>query len=164
MKERLKVLIEKNQEDNFAKFELIQELIDDQEAKHNEKQSQMLEHANCLEMLLKILADKNHVNRFCRYADILKVTPVKDEYFTWTTTGKPESPRSENPIVQVRREQNSLLNRENRRFRRPNNDIGSGVVPIAQRNNVNNIMDLHQRRANLEFDQSLSKAEEDNLK
>ena len=37
MKERLKVLIEKNQEDNFAKFELIQELIDDQEAKHNEK-------------------------------------------------------------------------------------------------------------------------------
>ena len=60
-----------------------------------EKQSQMHEHANCLEQLLKVLAESDHLNSKCRYADILKVTPVNDDFFTWTTTGKPESNRSE---------------------------------------------------------------------
>ena len=97
LKTRLQVLIEKNQEENFAKFERIQELIDEQEVKMIEKQSQMHEHANCLEMLLKVLAESEHFKSSCRYSDILKVTPVKDDYFTWTTTGQPVSNRSQPP-------------------------------------------------------------------
>ena len=117
MKQRLQVLIEKNQEENFAKFERIQELIDEQEAKHLEKQAQMHEHANCLEMLLKILSESDHMNSFCRYADILKVTPVKDDYFSWTKTGQPpDSPRSEPPQDLLRRNPSILLNREHRRY------------------------------------------------
>ena len=60
-----------------------------------EKQSQMHEHANCLEMLLKVLAESDHLNSTCRYSDILKLTPVNDDYFTWATAGTPESNRSE---------------------------------------------------------------------
>ena len=86
LKTKLQTLIESNQNENFSKFERIQELIDEQEEKMLEKQSQMHEHANCLEMLLKILAESDHLNTSCRYSEILKVTPVKDDYFTWTTT------------------------------------------------------------------------------
>ena len=89
MKARLTVLIEANQNENFAKFERIQELIDEQEVKMLEKQSQMHEHANCLEMLLKILVEADHLNDICPYSQLVNMTPIKDEYFTWTTQGKP---------------------------------------------------------------------------
>ena len=74
-----------------------------------EKQSQMHEHANCLEMLLKILSETDQLNQICPYSELLKVTPVKDEYFTWITQGKPSSLQSEQrPDVVLLKDNNHL--------------------------------------------------------
>ena len=45
----------------------------------------MHEHANCLEMLLRILAEADHLNDICPYVELVNMTPIKDDYFTWTT-------------------------------------------------------------------------------
>ena len=43
----------------------------------------MNEHANCLEMLLKILSETN-LGDICPYSELLKITPIRDDFFTWT--------------------------------------------------------------------------------
>ncbi len=49
MKKRLLDLVENNQTVNFKNYERVQEIIDDQERKYNEKQLVLRKHASCLE-------------------------------------------------------------------------------------------------------------------
>ena len=61
-----------------------------------EKQSQMHQHANCLEMMLSMLAKADHLNTICPYSELLEMTPTKDDYFTWQSYKKPTAFESEN--------------------------------------------------------------------
>ena len=97
MKGRLQALRKKNQNVNFSNYERINETMDEQEVKMLEKQSMLHEHANSLETLIGMLNDPNEPNLkdICPYNELLKITPLKDDFFTWTPTGRPPSARSE---------------------------------------------------------------------
>ena len=64
-----------------------------------EKQSQIHHHANCLEMLLSILAGADHLDAICPYSELLKLTPVKDDYFNWSSQARPVPVLSENANI-----------------------------------------------------------------
>ena len=59
----------------------------------------LLEYASCLETLLAMLTDPNepHLKEICPYAELLAITPIKDDFFTWTPTGRSPSIKSEEP-------------------------------------------------------------------
>ena len=54
----------------------------------------MNEHANCLEALNKILGETNLID-ICPYSELLKITPIKDTFFSWTPKGRRDTYKSE---------------------------------------------------------------------
>ena len=83
MKASLQSLIERNQEVNFANFERIQQLIDEQESTLVEKQNSMQQFANCLEQILMTLKESDLVE-IAPYSALVVITPFDDALFKCT--------------------------------------------------------------------------------
>lgn len=101
MKRKLTALQEENQQLNFANFERIQELIDNQENKMIEKQNLMHMHANCLELILTILKESSLVD-ICPYSSLINITPIDDEFFQMIPQGRKDV-KSENLEVEIQK-------------------------------------------------------------
>ena len=59
-----------------------------------EKQNLLHQHADCLEQLLENLAETN-LQDICPYSELLKLTPLKDEFLSFT----PNTPQNNNESV-----------------------------------------------------------------
>ena len=75
--------------------------MDEQESKMIEKQNQMHDHANCLEQVLNILKETNLVDTF-PYSQLVKITPIEDEFFKWTPGGNAYTHKSDEEVRSAR--------------------------------------------------------------
>ena len=97
MKASLQSLIERNQEVNFANFERIQQLIDEQESTMVEKQNSMQQFANCLEQILMTLKESDLVE-IVPYSSLVVITPFDDALFK-CTPGRDDYSKSEYQVI-----------------------------------------------------------------
>lgn len=56
----------------------------------------MHEHADCLEQICSILKKDADLRKAVSFTQLLDLTPLKDEYFSWTPAGKDKKKQKNN--------------------------------------------------------------------
>ena len=87
----------------------------------------MHQHANCLELILKILMESN-LNDICPYSSLLNITPIDDDFFKMIKQGRFMDVKSENLEKELKKCKRNLVNSLDKHV--PSNQIGS--VPRSQ--------------------------------